>query len=99
MSSVANRLPRTRLKNPTYLNSPMARASNPKASAYDIHASKTGGNASGTRPAVAATSPANSSKTTATASVAWRDGTNSGFPPTLGTAPDSLEPTRGITAM
>jgi ParB/RepB/Spo0J family partition protein len=44
VSSIANRLVRRRLKNPTYLNSPMARAINPRASSRDNHTSAIEGN-------------------------------------------------------
>src|SRR6516225_5044311 len=86
VSAFANLLSRTRLKKPTYLNSPIARATNPRASAYDSHDSRRRGRPTETMPAVAMTRTANASKATPTEIVALRDGTNRGLPFTLGIA-------------
>lgn len=90
VSSRANRLPRTRLKKPTYLNSPMARPSKPKARARDSHDRTRGGTGTSITPPVAATRVPNSSKITPTAAVALADGMNNGLPSILGTAPPPL---------
>lgn len=90
VSRVANRLPRTRLKKPTYLNSPMARANRPRANARDNHDKSLGGTFTSSKRPVAATKQAKRSNTRPTLAVALADGTNNGLPATLGTAPPSL---------
>jgi hypothetical protein len=69
------------------LKSPTVRANKPAAKAYDKPANQRVGSGFGMRPAVAATNAANISSTVPTATVDPADGTNTGLPATLGTAP------------